>query len=548
MIKKDSIDKLLEQTDIVDVVSNYVNLKNSGKNFVGLCPFHDDKNPSMSVSSQLGIFHCFSCKAGGNAIKFIMDYEKLNFIEAVEKLASMQNFTLEYSDEKNTFTEDKKILDILNSYYKSNLYKNNNAIKYLYDRGFDDDLIAKFELGWAPFSQNTINLLQNENISIEDALDVGIVKKNENGIYASFIERITFPIRNHSGKLVGFGGRTISNHPAKYVNSPQSRVFDKSKIFYAYDKAKDAVFKQKEILITEGYMDTIMLHKAGYLNTVAVLGTALTQKHLPLLRRSGAKITLCFDGDDAGINAALKSSQLLIQNELDTNVVIIPNGADPADLVQSKKIKELEKILNSKIEAGEFVIKSIIDSFDLSRPVQKSHALFEVQKFTNSLKPIVAFSYQNLVSRLLNIPNQSFKLSNLSIKSDLEFKQANSNSPKKKDYLELQILKTFLLNSDFFDKSKNIIKKENFLTHQDEFEALINLNKSDDQKAILRELNIDQSIDTLKDFASLYEALKRLIIKNYEKQIYELKNSNLQDKFIKIAKIQMAIRKLKGVR
>ena len=432
MIKKQSINALLEQTDIVDVVSNYVNLRASGSNFVGLCPFHDDKNPSMSVSPKLNIFHCFSCKMGGDALKFIMEYEKLNFPEAVERLASMQNFTLEYTDDKNSYKEDKKILEIVNSYYKSNLYRNNHAVNYLYERGFDDSLIAKFELGWAPLSQNTLNLLQNENIEPNEALDVGIIKSNERGVYASFIERITFPIKNHTGKLIGFGGRTISNHPAKYVNSPQSRVFDKSKVFYAYDLAKESIFKQKEIFITEGYMDTIMLHKAGYTNTVAVLGTALTEKHLPLLRRSDAKIVLCFDGDSAGINAAFKSAELLIKNELDSSVVIIPNGADPADLVQARKLRELEKILNTRIESGEFIIRTIIDSFDLSRPIQKSHALSEVQKFTANLKPVVAISYQNLVARLLNLPVESFKLSSLNIKTTPKFEESRPSFTRQK--------------------------------------------------------------------------------------------------------------------
>ena len=549
MIKPESIQRLIEQTDIVDVVSRYLNLRRSGRNFVGICPFHDDKNPSMSVSPELNIYHCFSCKAGGNAINFIKEYEKLNFPEAVEKLASMQNFTLEYTDEKSNFKKlDKEALSIVKAYYQSLLYQNKAAIDYLYSRGFNDELIAKFELGYAPNSQNTLNLLSNEKIDPKDAINLGIVKVGEGGnLYASFIDRIIFTINNHAGKIVGFGGRTITNHPAKYVNSPQSSVFDKSQIFYAYDKAKDEIYKLKEIIITEGYMDTIMLHKAGHKNAVAVLGTALTPKHLPLLRRSNAKITLCFDGDSAGINAAFKSSKLLLQNDFDTSVVVIPKGADPADLVQAGNLKELDRILNSKTEAGEFVIRQIVNEFELQRPVQKQLALDEIVKFTKTLNPIVADSYKSLVSMILGISIDSFSLSNSSqnsIKSIPNF----AKFEKKKDYLELQIIKTLYLNKDLFNKCKDMFLDAKFQTHEDEFKALLRTQKTPEDEIMLREISIDISIDEFKSIDELSRAYKILIINTYENMLKELKNSDIENKQEKIKQVQRRIIKLKGVK
>lgn len=549
MIRPESIQRLIEQTDIVDVVSRYVNLKRSGRNFVGICPFHDDKNPSMSVSPELNIYHCFSCKAGGNAINFIQEYEKLNFPEAVEKLASMQNFTLEYTDEKSNFKKiDKEALSIVKAYYQSLLYQNKAAINYLYSRGFNDKLIAKFELGYAPNSQNTLNLLSNEKIDPKDAINLGIVKVGEGGnLYASFIDRIIFTINNHAGKIVGFGGRTITNHPAKYVNSPQSSVFDKSQIFYAYDKAKDEIYKLKEIIITEGYMDTIMLHKAGHKNAVAVLGTALTPKHLPLLRRSNAKITLCFDGDSAGINAAFKSSKLLLQNDFDTNVVVIPKGADPADLVQAGNLKELDKILNLKTEAGEFVIRQIANKFELQRPVQKQLALDEIVNFTKTLNPIVADSYKSLVSMILGISIDSFSLSN-SGKNSIKSIQNFAKFEKKKDYLELQIIKTLYLNKEFFNKCKDMFLDAKFQTHEDEFKALLHTQKTPEDEIMLREISIDISIDEFKSIDELSEAYKILIINTYENMLKKLKNSDLENKQEEIKQIQRRIIKLKGVK
>ena len=411
MIKNESIENLLATVDIVDVVEKYVPLKRSGANFVGVCPFHDDSHPSMSVSSKLGIFHCFSCKAGGNAIKFIQDYEKISFPEAVEKLAGMYNFALQYTGAKvQERSEEKKVLGILNAYYQSCLYQNPAAVKYLHDRGLSDQSIRKFGLGYAGASAQTIRVLQNEEIPPQDALNAGAVKQNERGLYASFIERITFPIYNHASKLVGFGGRTISDNPAKYVNSPQCALFDKSKIFYAFDLAKKSAIAKKTLIITEGYMDVIMLHQAGIDNAVAVLGTALTPAHLPLIKRAELNVVLSFDGDAAGINAAIKSARLLCLNKIDSSVAIIGGGADPADMIVAGKVRELEQIYASGMESGEFLIRRIAKKYDLARPVQKEAALNEIKEFTSALGPVLAESYQSLVAQILNVSPGSFNL------------------------------------------------------------------------------------------------------------------------------------------
>ena len=411
MIKNESIENLLATVDIVDVVEKYVPLKRSGANFVGVCPFHDDSHPSMSVSSKLGIFHCFSCKAGGNAIKFIQDYEKISFPEAVEKLAGMYNFALQYTGAKvQERSEEKKVLGILNAYYQSCLYQNPTAVKYLHDRGLSEQSIRKFGLGYAGASAQTIRVLQNEEIPPQDALNAGAVKQNERGLYASFIERITFPIYNHASKLVGFGGRTISDNPAKYVNSPQCALFDKSKIFYAFDLAKKSAIAKKTLIITEGYMDVIMLHQAGIDNAVAVLGTALTPAHLPLIKRAELNVVLSFDGDAAGINAAIKSARLLCLNKIDSSVAIIGGGADPADMIVAGKVRELEQIYASGMESGEFLIRRIAKKYDLARPVQKEAALNEIKEFTAALGPVLAESYQSLVAQILNVSPGSFNL------------------------------------------------------------------------------------------------------------------------------------------
>lgn len=551
MIDPKSIERLKAQTDIVDIVGHYLPLKKSGANFVCVCPFHDDKNPSMSVSPSRGIFHCFSCKAGGDAIKFVMDYEKLSYPEAVEKIAGLQNFTLNYVRGGEPAKENKHILENANAFYRSLLYKTPAAVEYLYSRGITDELIDKFELGFAPESAQTIRLLQNDQIEPKEALEVGIVKRNENGIYASFINRITFPIYTHAGRLVGFGGRTISGNPAKYVNSPQSAVFDKSTLFYGYHLAKREIFTKNQIIITEGYMDVIMLHKAGFNNVVAVLGTALTTKHLPLLKRGEISVILCFDGDDAGINAATKSALLLAQNEIDGSVVIIEGGADPADMVVAGKIEYLRQIFESGTEIGEFYIRHLASGFDLSRPVQKQKALEAIQAFTASLKPVVANSYAPLVAKILKIAEGSFRLTrgaNTQAAQErmqaYEMQNFGKNQRGRKDILEIRFLKTMLENPNLKKIVLENLKTEYFVRHRDIFEAVAQGVGTDDPA--VREL----MFENYDAFKNEDEILKNIVIlkvgfyENLHKE-YSMKQIPLEEKKQILTKIKKIIEALK---
>lgn len=551
MIDPKSIERLKAQTDIVDIVGHYLPLKKSGANFVCVCPFHDDKNPSMSVSPSRGIFHCFSCKAGGDAIKFVMDYEKLSYPEAVEKIASLQNFTLNYVRGGEPAKENKHILENANAFYRSLLYKTPAAVEYLYSRGITDELIDKFELGFAPESAQTIRLLQNEQIEPKEALEVGIVKQNENGIYASFINRITFPIYTHTGRLVGFGGRTISGNPAKYVNSPQSAVFDKSTLFYGYHLAKREIFTKNQIIITEGYMDVIMLHKAGFNNAVAVLGTALTTKHLPLLKRGEISVILCFDGDEAGINAATKSALLLAQNEIDGSVVIIEGGADPADMVVAGKIEYLRQIFESGTEIGEFYIRHLASGFDLSRPVQKQKALEAIQAFTASLKPVVANSYIPLVAKILKISEGSFWLTRgantQAVKERMqayEMQNLGKNQRGRKDILEIRFLKTMIENPNFKKIVLENLKTEYFVRHRDIYEAVAQGASADDPA--VRELMFE-NYDAFKDEDEILKNIVILKVRFYENlhKEYSAKQIPLEEKKQILSKIKKIIEELK---
>lgn len=462
MITKESIENLSQRLNIVDIIENYIEVKKQGSSFVCICPFHADKNPSMHINPTKGFYHCFACKAGGDAFKFVMDYEKLSFADAVEKVASLSNFTLSYTKEKQENKKElKSILPSLNAYFKDNLKHHKEILTYLYQRALNDKDIAKFELGFAGASEDSIRLLQNQKIPLEDAMSVGALKKDENNeFYASFIWRITFPIYDHKDLLVGFGGRTLNpNVPAKYVNSPQNILFDKSRIFYAFNIAKENIAKKKEIIVCEGYMDAIAFHKTGFNNAVAVLGTALTEHHLPLIRRYDAKVILCFDNDEAGLKAATRSAFLLSTNKIDGKVAILQGGKDPAELVAKNESTKLHNILDEGIELGEFYIRRLISTHSIISALDKQKALETIQKFTFNLEPLVANSYTSLVSNLLKVDEKFIVLSQNSKKTIQTplISQNKYNFPKEKIHIaELELIAFLKQHPDICNDFKQI--------------------------------------------------------------------------------------------
>ena len=372
MINKISIDNLKNSLDIIDVIGKYIPLKKTGSNYKACCPFHSEKTPSFVVSSSKQIYHCFGCNITGDSISFVMKYENLIYPEAIELLAKEYNFTLTYDKQYNTI--NRNILEDINKFFIKNLDLNKIAFQYLESRGVSLESIEKFQIGYAPNSQNILNYIRNQHINLNDIIEMGVIAKGEKDYYSRFIERIIFPIKDNSGKICAFGGRTISNHPAKYINSPTTKIFNKSKTFYGYFESKNAIFKLNEIIITEGYLDVIMLHQVGFKNIVATCGTALTEEHIPILKRSNSKIILAFDGDNAGINAAFKASILLIKYELDSKVTIFKDGKDPADMVKDGELTELKELFLNAEPSIPFCIKTIIKKYNISIPEDKQRA------------------------------------------------------------------------------------------------------------------------------------------------------------------------------
>ena len=546
MIAQDSIEALKARLDIVDVVGNYVELKKAGGNFKAPCPFHDEKSPSFVVSPQKQIYHCFGCGAGGDAVKFVMEYEKLNYPEALEKLAQNYNFTLTYTDNKHNKPRSQ-VMEKLNEWYQSLLFKNQVALSYVRERGIYESSIEKFGIGYAPDSKATINYITSQQFAIKEAIDMGVVGYNpeHRQTYARFIERVTFPIHSANGSIVGFGGRTITGHNAKYVNSPETPFFNKSRLLYAYHLAKQSIYKRSEIIITEGYLDVIMLHQAGFDNAVATLGTALTQEHLPLLRKGSPHVVMAYDGDKAGRAAALKASRLLSASGFHGGVVVFGGGLDPADMVKDGRIDELSEMFRSPKPFIEFVLDELLLLYDLRDPKAKEGCLQEGIGYLKTLSPILQEEYKTyLASRLggLGISPSLVRLSsNASQMQNAPLVQKNTH----RDMWELSLVKTVLESPHLVDTILDLIDPSFLQFHSQEFAAALQGEKNLPQ---LMAISVDETITGLKDEESLRAELLIFLIRYYERELKKVNlspNISFEEKAFYIRKFRGKIAKLK---
>ena len=539
MIDKSSIENLKQRLDVVEVIGSYIELKKNGANYKCICPFHSDTTPSLVVSPSKQIYHCFACGAGGDSIKFVMEYEKLSYPETIEKLARMTNFSLSYTTTDGVKKEDRKLMESLNLFYIKQLDTHLHVNDYLHTRGISEASREKFELGYAPASLETLNFLRSHGYVMSEAIEYGVAGMGESGApYARFIERLTFPIYTPSGKLVGFGGRTLSNHPAKYVNSPQTKYFNKSQLLYGYHLAKESIFKRHSIIITEGYLDVIMLHQAGFTNAVATLGTALTHEHIPFITRGDPEVIVAYDGDNAGINAALKASMLLSHHGIRGGVVLFGGGMDPADMVQNGMSMELEHLFRSPQPFIEFAIERIIKKYPLHDPLAKQNALEEAMSYLKTLPHALQESYVGLVSSTLNINQNLIKV------QTHKPKKLDKKERSFEDMLELTIIKTILSEPSLIDTVLDTIDIAMFKTHSEEF-ALLLRNELEHPK--LRRIVLWDDIKVYNEselIASMIGFLHSYYFEAFQ-TIKSSKHLSYEKKQFLIRKIQEKLHKLK---
>ncbi|AGY41344.1 DNA primase [Mesoplasma florum W37] len=367
LIPKEVIDDIIEKSDIVSIVSERVALSKKGRNFWGLCPFHQDQNASMSVSPEKKFFKCFSCQVSGTVLDFVKDFDNISFQEAIKKLAVILNYDLSKFENENPVKQNKNtIIYKLNeeslAFFKLNLRSNEAkpAVKYLHSRDITNEDIAFFEIGFLPKNNSLVEHLISKGYNISDIVEAGLGTYNEDHqkMYDIFTDRIMFPIRNENKELIGFSGRIIetNSEKPKYLNTKETPVFSKRKIAYNFSEAIKSARVKKELIVLEGYMDVISLHKNGIDNTIALMGTALSQYHVSIFKNIKGTIKMFLDGDEPGIKGNIEASQTLILNNQKVLVVNNPTNNDPDELIKQGKKAEIEKMISEALNPLEYII------------------------------------------------------------------------------------------------------------------------------------------------------------------------------------------------
>ena len=386
------IDQVLASTDIVELIKEKVALSKNGANYKGLCPFHNEKTPSFNVSSNKQFYHCFGCGASGDAIKFLTEHDHLTFIEALSKLAQAANIEMPDSTKKNDttynlFISNKKAAD----FYNKTLKSTNDANAYLSKRDINQTMIETFQIGLANDSWDDLTKIFIKDKIIENALEAGLLIKSNNKIYDRFRNRIMFPIRNSTGNIIGFGGRIFNQQDgAKYLNSPETKLFHKSYELYGLYESKKSISQEDKVLIVEGYTDVIGLHNSGIKNCVATLGTAFTKFHFKKIIRYTNNITFCFDGDVAGKSAAWKAINNCLpelKDGVQLSLIFLPEGSDPDTFVKEEK-DEFLNLINNAMPLSQFIIQSLKSNLDINSVEGRTSFLINAKKIIDEMPDI----------------------------------------------------------------------------------------------------------------------------------------------------------------
>jgi len=371
---EDILDEIRNRLDIVEVISEYVPLKQSGKGHKGLCPFHQENTPSFMVDSQRQIFHCFGCGEGGNIFSFIMKIEKLNFPEAVKILAEKAGVQLptDKNQDDRVYRERDLILrlnEMTANYYQSNLFQEQGkyAYQYLSKRHFKKETIQKYHLGYALSGyEHLISLLAKKNVRASDLIKAGLAVKSKKSanLIDYFRNRIIFPIMNLQGKIIAFGGRVLDDKLPKYINSPETPVYSKGKHLYGLFQAKKSIRQKNQIIIMEGYTDVLMAHQYGFENAVASLGTALTTQQIDLIKRYADEVIIAFDSDTAGKNATLRSLNLVKKVGVKIRIISLPVESDPADVLLKKGDKYFINLIKKALPLIDYKLEVLMQQYN----------------------------------------------------------------------------------------------------------------------------------------------------------------------------------------
>ncbi len=402
-LSAEKINEIRQSVDIVDVIGNYLSLQKKGRNYVSLCPFHDDSHPSMSISPERQIYMCFVCHNGGNVFTFLKNYLKIPYIEAVKMVASMGNIDIsEYNLEKRVQPVEQKFEPLYKMHDEANKIYNHylntklaiDAKEYLTKRKITDEIIDMFEIGYAPSNNILLKAFEKMNFNKVSMYESGLVIESNAG-YDRFSNRIMFPLHDANGRVVGFSGRIYqpSQNESKYMNSPESDIFIKGETLYNYHRVIEETRQAGFVIITEGFMDVIALYKAGIKNAVAIMGTALTKGHVSLLKRLSKTVYLCLDGDKAGKNATIKSIDILLHEGFTIKVVDLPENLDPDEFLDKKGGDELESLIKSPLSSLDFKMNYYYEMTNMDNYDDRKKYLETIAKEISNLSDIIDQDY-----------------------------------------------------------------------------------------------------------------------------------------------------------
>ena len=498
-ISDEKKNEILENSDIVAIIGDYVDLKKSGNSYKGLCPFHNEKTPSFTVDDRKQLFHCFGCGEGGDVVSFIMHKEGLSYIDSMKYLAKKAGIKL---DDTKSSKENK----ILNRYYDINkdimmyFYKNLLTDKacqiYLKNRGFRSNIVNTFMLGFAKNSwDDLLSYVKNKDYLLDDIENLGLIKKSQNGkYYDKYRNRLIFPIINHYGKVIGFGGRSIDSTMPKYLNSPESQVFKKRYNLYGLN-----IFKKqsnKDIILVEGYMDVIGLNNQGIDQAVASLGTSLTSDQAKLLKRYAKNVYICYDEDNAGIKATDRAIEILLDEGIKPNIISLEKGLDPDDFVKKYGRDAFIKKMDEASDVYNYKYNKILDLYAESKDNEKFEKLNLFIEFLSSIKSdLTREIFINNVSKLFDIDKSTLKESVLKYNDNYKKTYKNQN----KD--------SFYNKNDFknFNTNQNtIIERKKYSVSTNELEALrLYLNQKDEydeNKDFFDQVIVDDKLLKIKQY------------------------------------------------
>ncbi len=551
---EEKVSEIIEKNDIVDIISLYLSLKKRGNNFWGLCPFHTEKTPSFSVSADKQMFYCFGCGAGGNVITFIQKIERLNYVESLYFLAKKSGVSVDERTSKKDLEKMKKreLLFRINStaarYFYNNLKDNQKAMKYLAKRGLTDETVKKFGIGYSPDSWDKLNLYLNSKSFSDDLIEnAGLIVKKEKGYYDRFRGRIMFPIINLGGKVVGFGGRVLDDSKPKYLNSPETQIYNKGRSIYALNNIRE-ITALKNIIVVEGYMDVISLYQFGVKNVVASLGTAFTEQQAKLLKRYANEIVIAYDSDTAGQSATLKGLSILQKEGCQIKVINLPKGKDPDDFIRNEGLEAFNDLLKNSLSLTEY---RIYNAKKNSNPDILEHRV----RFTKNLarilstldSPIEIDAYIKKYSKEMQISEEAIygelkKIGSKHISGNNRhniISKFNENETSGQIKAEKKILNISVLYEDKAENIFSIISEDNFSIPIHEKiatiinlkikegktvsagEILIHLTDEEERQKASEVFNIDI---TKKDIELLDSYIDKLYSHSLENKIKELTN------------------------